>query len=142
MGTTPKDAARTSERFRRLYVACLEAEWSSRLDNPQTVLPLLELCERQGWIRFLHRRVRDREDLLSDLVKLSSQSQYDRYTMYFLASHGAEGTLSLGRSVALSELHRVALHRRVLYMGGCSIARSRALEEFKELRAATQARAV
>jgi len=45
MGTTPNDAARSSERFKRLYVACLEAEWSSRLDNPQTVLPLLELSD-------------------------------------------------------------------------------------------------
>jgi len=86
--------------------------------------------------------VRDREDLLTDLAKLSSQSQYERYTLYFLASHGAEGTLSVGGSVALSELHRVDLDRRVLYMGGCSVARSRALEEFKELRASTRARAV
>jgi len=92
VGATAKDAARTRERFARLHVACLGADWSSRLDNQQTVLPLLELSERHGWIRFLHRRVRDRDDLLTDLGKLSSQAQYERCKFYFLASHDAMRT--------------------------------------------------
>src|SRR4051812_7059344 len=116
MGATPKDAARTGERFTRLHVACLEADWSSRLDNQQTVLPLLELCERQGWIRFLHRRVRDPDDLLTDLEKLTSQAQYQRYRLYFVASHGAEGSLTLGTRIPISALGEIDLSGRVLYL--------------------------
>src|SRR3954464_10621586 len=115
MGATPKDAARANDRFKRLYVACLEAEWSSRLDDRQTVLPLLELSERQGWIRFLHRRVRNAEDLLSDLRKLASQARYRRYELLAIESHGSEGALSLGRKMALSRLNALPLAGRALY---------------------------
>jgi hypothetical protein len=142
VGATPKDAARASDRFKRLYVACLEAEWSSRLDDRQTVLPLLELSERQGWIRFLHRRVRNPEDLLEDLRKLSLQAQYERYQLYAIESHGREGTLALGQGMPLSRLNDVSMAGRALYLGGCSVARTRALAEFKELRSCTGARAV
>lgn len=142
MTTTAKDVARTSERFRRLGVACLEADWSSRLDNTQSVVPLLELSERQGWIRFLHRRIRDQQDLLDDLNRLSSQVSYRRYRLLYVASHGTEGALSVGGPIPLAELHGLDLRDRVLYLGGCSIGASRALKEFKELRRATRARAV
>jgi len=139
---TDKDAARSSERFTRLRVACFEADWSPRLDDRQSVLPVLDLLERQGWISFFHRRVRDPEHLQDDLKRLVRQAQYKRYEMVYVASHGHEGTIGVGSGLGVDRLHGLDLSGRVLYLGGCSIARSRALRKFTDLRSRTGALAV
>lgn len=104
-------------------VFCLEGEWDSDLRKRWSVLPVLELLERLGELKAIHRDVATKEELAFYLKKWS-QRRYDDYQILFIASHGDKGSLcwSTGNETSLEELAELigdSARGCYIYMGSC-----------------------
>ena len=115
--------SKSAQRFRPLGVACFEGYWESDLTDRQSVLPVLELLERQRWIHFAHRHVGTEEQLVADLTRWTAK-KYDRFPVAFLAFHGSPGAVHIGRAKVpiqdLGEQLRNRCSSRLFYFAGCS----------------------
>lgn len=89
-------------------VFCLEGEWHSDLENRASVLPLLDMLERLGEVKAIHRDVGTKDEAARYLGKYA-QRGYDDYRVLYLAAHGDRGRLrwSNRNFMALDELGRI-----------------------------------
>jgi hypothetical protein len=89
-------------------VFCLEGEWETDLRRRDSVLPILELLERLGEIKWIHRDVATVGEA-ERYLKRWSQRRYDDYMVLYLATHGEKGTLLWGtrESMTLSQLAKI-----------------------------------
>ncbi|WP_328992595.1 DUF6642 family protein [Kribbella sp. NBC_01245] len=116
-------------------IFCLEGEWDPNLRNRNSVEPILELLERLGIARTIHRDVATRPELEYYLRKWG-QKRYADYSVLYLASHGLGGKLELGQgSVTLAELADLLEGKcagRVVYFGCCLVLNQQndVLQEF------------
>jgi uncharacterized protein YecE (DUF72 family) len=121
---------------RKNGVFCLEGAWERRLDDRTSVLPSLDLLERRGHIRYIHRDVGTEEELYHYLAKWS-QRGYGSYGVLYFAFHGVKGGIKVGRgTVPLSDLAEKlqgTAAGRVVYFGSCSVMRDRdAVADFQK----------
>lgn len=104
-------------------IICLEGMWSNRLTDRSSVLPVLDLLERNECIDYIHRDVGTVGELEHYLGKWL-QKGYGRFGTAYLAFHGEPGAVFVGRSkVSLEDLAEILDGRaagRVLYFGSCS----------------------
>ncbi|HEX6247448.1 MAG TPA: DUF6642 family protein [Nocardioidaceae bacterium] len=124
-------------------VFCLEGAWERRLDDRCSVLPTLELLERLGLARFIHRDVGTKEELFHYLNKWK-QRGYSGYEALYFAFHGTKGGIAIGRgTITLDELAEHlegSAKGRIVYFGACNVMRDRsAVEAFAHM---TKAKAV
>jgi hypothetical protein len=120
-----------------LGVFCLES-WSGDLRNRETVRPLLELLADQAGLRFIHRIVDSRAQLLNYVIRWQS---LNGYRVCYVACHGSNGVIHVGGdTIPLTDLgdelaeQRVDLANRTLYLGSCSVMGTKrtAVTEFRE----------
>lgn len=120
----------------RLGVFCLES-WSGDLRNRETVRPLLEVLADQAGLRFIHRAVDSRDQLVDYLKRWQS---LNGYRVAYIACHGSTGELHIGGdTIALDDLGRtlseegVDLAGRTLYLGSCDVMEDkRAVRSLRE----------
>lgn len=131
-------------RRARAGVFCLEGPWDNLLTDRSSVRPLLEVLEGQDIIEFAHRDAATIEEFEAYLRQWT-QKQYQRLSFGYLAFHGDQGHLVVGKTkYTLERLGRLLEGRlagRVLYFGSCGTL-GVDLDEIKGLRAQTGARAV
>lgn len=105
----------------RLGVFCLEGDWETRLDDRTSVLPMLDMLERLGYIRFIRRDVATREEFVHYLDRWID---YDRYPLLYLGFHGYPDWLGIGRDgVDLAWIEQAIAGGgagRMIHIGGCS----------------------
>ncbi|WFE65526.1 DUF6642 family protein [Micromonospora sp. WMMD714] len=106
-------------------VFCVEGEWHADLAERGSVLPTLELLERLGRLRFIHRDTATVEELRYFLDRWLSSQRYASYEVGFFALHGSPTTLHLSgrQSVELDEMAGWMAGRctgKRLYFGSCS----------------------
>ena len=104
-------------------VFCLEGEWDSDLRRRDSVLPVLELLERLGEIKWIYRDVATVSEVEGYLKKWG-QRRYDDYPVLYLATHGDKGRLHWGsrQSMTLDELAEalpVSVRGCWVYLGSC-----------------------
>ena len=104
-------------------VFCLEGEWDPDLRKRASVLPVLELLERLGHVKAIHRDVATRPELEHYLRKWG-QVRYNDFCVLFLATHGDKGVLcwSRGNETTLDELADMlgdSAQRCYVYLGSC-----------------------
>jgi hypothetical protein len=103
-------------------IFCLEGEWDADLKRRASVLPMLDLLERLGIARSIHRDVATRDEFLYYLEKWGQRSYHDYFVLY-LASHGTSGRLALGKdTVGIDELEDALADKAdggVIYFGSC-----------------------
>jgi len=104
-------------------VYCLEGEWNSDLRDRASVLPILELLERLGLLKFIHRDVATRSEL-EHYLKKWSQARYSDYRVLYLATHGGNGSLQWSQRNAtalddLADVLRTSAAGRYVYLGSC-----------------------
>lgn len=104
-------------------VFCLEGEWDSDLRKHESVLPILELLERLGSIKAIHRDVATNVEAARYLQKFA-QRRYDPYGVLYLAAHGDKGRIFWSRDQAMSldDLGSILAQGRsgyYLYLGSC-----------------------
>ncbi|WP_212844927.1 DUF6642 family protein [Catellatospora sp. IY07-71] len=107
-------------------IFCVEGQWGD-LDRKESVLPILELLERLGRIRFIHKDVATPEELDFYLSRWRLR-RYAEYKVAYFAMHGEASHLVLteGRSLSLEELGERLEGRcagRRIYFGSCSVMR-------------------
>lgn len=127
----------------RTGIFCLEGAWERRLDDRTSVVPTLEMLERLGSARYVHRDVGTEEELYHYLAKWA-QKGYGGYEVLWFAFHGVKGGIEVGRGVVplddLATKLRGKAAGRVVYFGSCSVMRDRrGVEAFLK---ATRAKAV
>ena len=117
-------------------VFCFEGQWEEDLTKRGSVLPTLELLERLGSIRYIHRDTATAEELNYYLDAWLSR-KYADYKVGFFALHGKPTQLCLSHrnTVEMDELAAWLSGRcegRSLYFGSCSVLRAsdRTLQEF------------
>lgn len=74
-------------------VFCLEGEWDADLRKRTSVLPVLELLERLGAIKAIHRKVATTGEV-EHYLNLWGQARYNDYLVLYLAAHGDKGWLA------------------------------------------------
>lgn len=104
-------------------VFCLEGEWDADLRKRRSLLPVLDLLERLGQIKSIHRDVATREEL-EHYLRAWSQTRYEDYQILFLAAHGDKGVLhwSRGNDTTLQDLAETLGHSAqgcYVYLGSC-----------------------
>lgn len=108
-------------------VFCVEGEWDRDLTKRRSVLPTLDMLERLGSLKHIHRSAVTPEQLKYHLDKWSS-ARYAAYEVGFFALHGAPSRmwLSDSHSTSLDEVAGWMSGRwqgRRIYIGGCSVLR-------------------
>jgi hypothetical protein len=109
-------------------VFCIEGQWHRDLNERGSVLPTLELLERLGRIRFIHKDAAT-PDELSYFLNRWLLRQYADYRVGFFAMHGEPTKLCLTdwHSVDLDDVARQMAGRcegKRLYFGSCSVLRA------------------
>ncbi|MEV4416730.1 hypothetical protein [Catellatospora sp. NPDC049609] len=107
-------------------IFCIEGQWGD-LDRRESVQPILELLERLGRIRFIHKDVATPEEMDFYLSRWRLK-RYSDYGVVYFAMHGDANRLELteGRSLSLDELGERLEGRcvgRRIYFGSCSVMR-------------------
>ena len=131
-----------------LGVVCFEGQWSTDIRDQQTVQPVLELLQRSGWIRFLHRFVSSEQQLRAELRQWA-QKRNSSYELCYIACHGAPGAVHLGDGVVvpagtIAGWLAGRLQGRTVYFGACSVAKDTGdvVDVLKAFKRTTKARAV
>jgi hypothetical protein len=106
-------------------IFCVEGQWDRDLRKRGSVLPTLELLERLGTIRFIHKDVATADELNFYLDRWVLR-EYADYNVGFFAMHGEPTRLCLTdwESVELEEIaDRLAgkLDGKRLFFGSCSV---------------------
>lgn len=109
-------------------VFCVEGQWHRDLNARGSVLPTLELLERLGRIRFIHKDVATRGELDYYLDRWLLR-QYADYHVGFFAMHGEPTKLYVTdrESVDLKDVAARMAGRcegKRLYFGSCSVLRA------------------
>lgn len=109
-------------------IFCVEGQWHRDLNERGSVLPTLELLERLGKIRFIHKDAATRDELIY-FVDRWLLRQYADYRVGFFAMHGEPTRLCLTdrHSVDLDDIAAQMAGRcegKRLYFGSCSVLRA------------------
>ncbi|KPJ60892.1 MAG: hypothetical protein AMJ46_04140 [Latescibacteria bacterium DG_63] len=104
-------------------IFCMEGLWNPDLRAGSTVRPLLEMLRLNEEIDYIHREYATREELEFYLLKWI-QKKYDAYPILYLASHGKEGGIQLGKELysveALADLMAGKCVNRLIMFSSCS----------------------
>jgi hypothetical protein len=118
-------------------VFCFEGQWEEDLTKRGSVLPTLELLERLGRIRYIHRDTATADELHHYLDTWLSSRRYQDYKVGFFALHGQPTQLCLTEqnTVEVDEIAAWMSGRcsgRILYFGSCLVLRAsdRVLQDF------------
>jgi hypothetical protein len=119
----------------KLGVFCLEGDWESRMDDRTSVLPMLQMLEGLGIIKFIRRDVATEEELKHYLRRWSD---YSSYKLLYLGFHGDPDWLDVGADgIDLQWLQEQIGERakgKLIHFGSCStldVSKSRR-EQFRQ----------
>jgi len=122
----------------------LEARWSSRVTDVRTVDPVLQALAQAGVAKHVKHVINDPEDFVAQLRRWG-QRQHDAYNIGYVAMHGSEAAVHVGRRTidlldAAGQLPARALGSRILHFGSCSVLRN--VEDQQPLRKSLGVRAI
>lgn len=104
-------------------IFCVEGAWDEDLRKRMSVRPLLELLEHLGVATYIHRDAATKEEMRYYLGRWALK-RYANYGLLYIAAHGDEGSLDLGKDVVtlaeLAEWLDGKARGRVIYFGSCS----------------------
>jgi hypothetical protein len=78
-------------------IFCLEGLWEQDLTKKSTILPILDLIYRNDNIEFIYRDCATQEEMEFYLSKWT-QEKYAYFPILFLAFHGEEGLIHIGKT--------------------------------------------
>ncbi|MBS9525940.1 hypothetical protein KI659_18105 [Litoribacter alkaliphilus] len=106
------------------YIFSLEGEWEGTLKSKNTIEPTLEFLQHAYKIKFIHRRVALKEDLIYYLDQ-AVKAKYSNYNLIHLAFHGSSKEIWMAdnkSSVGLEELaerYEGRFKGRTVHFGSC-----------------------
>jgi hypothetical protein len=115
------------------------------VEDRQSVLPILEVPERQVALRFIHRNAHTIAELEHHLGRCAQQQQ--RFDLLYLAFHGSTAGLSLSEGDEVVPLARLAslmdgvARGAVIHLGSCPVL-DRSDGDLQDFLSQTGARAI
>lgn len=101
---------------------CLEGDWNDRLDEHLSVRPGLDMLMTLRGARLIHRNASTKDEF-GYYFEAWASHRYAAFPVAYLAYHGIQGRLSLGRDeltlVDISSMAGRSLTGRTLYFGSC-----------------------
>lgn len=103
-------------------IFCLEGRWSEDLNKKSTVKPILDLLSLNSAIPYFHADCATVEELIFYLQKWSLK-KYRRFPILYLAFHGSENGIWLGKKFfSLKELSSILANKclnRIIVLAAC-----------------------
>lgn len=104
-------------------IYCLEGDWELDLRHKATVEPILELLEALGVAEYIHRNA-VKTDQFKHYLKEWTKRRYDKYSVLYLAAHGAENGIHLGQDwISLEDIAAILKDKvrgGVIHFASCS----------------------
>lgn len=105
------------------HIFCLEGDWVRDLRDTGSIKTALNFLESNSRIKFIHRTCSTREELFNRL-KEYRKVRYNKYSILYLAFHGGENGIEVGRDfIILDEIGEQledCLKYRIVHFGSCS----------------------
>jgi hypothetical protein len=103
-------------------IFCLEGLWEQDLTKKSTILPILDLLYLNDTIEFIYRDCATKEEMEFYLGKWT-QEKYAYFPILFLAFHGEEGTIHIGKTnypvANLSEILKNKCENAIIFFASC-----------------------
>ena len=118
-------------------IFCIEGLWDPDLRVSSSVEPLLDLLNLNALISYIHMDAATHEEF-EFYVKKWTQKRYDGYPILYIASHGSESGIKVGKDAysvgALADLLAGKCANRIIVFSSCSTLRiaKRELRRFLE----------
>ncbi len=118
-------------------IFCIEGLWDPDLRVSSSVEPLLDLLNLNALISYIHMDAATHEEF-EFYVKKWMQKRYDGYPILYIASHGSESGIKVGKDAysvgALADLLAGKCANRIIVFSSCSTLRiaKRELRRFLE----------
>jgi hypothetical protein len=104
-------------------IFCIEGLWDPDLRVPSSVVPLLDLLNLNALVDYIHMDCATHAEL-EFYIKKWTQKRYDRFPILYIASHGSESGLQIGRDhysiEALGRLMEGKCSNRLIMFSSCS----------------------
>lgn len=105
------------------HVYCLEGDWEKDLRKKLSIKLQLQYLKECYNLDFIHRNC-PTTDSFNHYLKEYRKKRYDKYTILYLACHGKQGKLLLGKdTISLSEFVDVncgLFTNKIIHFGSCS----------------------
>lgn len=118
-------------------VFCIEGFWDYNLKNKSSILPVLDLLEKNGCGEYIYHRCGTRGELEFMIREWLKKKYIRRYPILYLASHGNEDGISLFHNdlVSIEDISDIIegkCEKSIIYFGSCSTLskRRKTFEEF------------
>ena len=109
-------------------IFCIEGLWDPDLRVSSSVEPLLDLLNLNALISYIHMDAATHEEF-EFYVRKWLQKRYDEYPILYIASHGSESGIKVGRDAysieALADLLAGKCANRIIVFSSCSTLRIR-----------------
>ena len=118
-------------------IFCIEGLWDPDLRVSSSIEPLLDLLNLNALISYIHMDAATHEEF-EFYVRKWMQKRYDGYPILYIASHGNESGIKVGKEVysidALADLLAGKCANRIIMFSSCSTLRigKRMLRDFLE----------
>lgn len=107
---------------------CLEGEWNDDPTSRQSVEPALQMLERCGLIRLVHRDVNTDHELWRHLSRWCEDAAYNDFYFLYLGFHGSPGEFEIGDVlVGLEQLGQrldASCAESIIYLASCGVLKS------------------
>ena len=116
-------------------IFCIEGLWDPDLRVSSSVQPLLDLLNLNALISYIHMDAATHEEF-EFYVKKWLQKRYNQYPILYIASHGSENGIKVGKNPysieALADLLAAKCANRIIMFSSCSTLRigKRVLRDF------------
>jgi hypothetical protein len=104
-------------------IFCLEGIWYGDHRDNTSILPVLDILHRFYGIDFVHHRCATKEELIFALKRWKLKSFNKKYSILYLAFHGEENLISLGKEkITLQEISEIIEDKCegvVIHIGSC-----------------------
>jgi hypothetical protein len=109
-------------------IFCIEGLWDPDLRVSSSVEPLLDLLNLNALISYIHLDAATHEEF-EFYIRKWLQKRYDGYPILYIASHGSESGIKVGRDAysieALADLLAGKCANRIIVFSSCSTLRIR-----------------
>ena len=111
-------------KFKDKNIFCIEGNWSNNLKHKASIKSALDFFEHNSKAKYIHRHC-STDSQFEELIKTSLQKTYHKYAIIYLAFHGDQGTINVGKRQKLSldeiaEMIGDTATDKIIHFGCCS----------------------
>jgi hypothetical protein len=114
---------RIAKKYRK-YIYCLEGDWQKDLRKQYSIYSSLMFLEKNCDIKHIHKHCGTKESLFYYLSQWKLK-KYSNYSICYLAFHGFEGEIKVGKDritlEEISDLLQDSCKDKIIFFGSCLV---------------------